>query len=664
MQNRTLRYYLSSRTHRKMLPEEAETQKYTYFSDYEIAEFERHLPKLNYWLKAIQGLLPMQDSMNHNAMHNTNMVFFWDGNRGSRQKMFPLSKMTPARKRTLTTIEEIFERTAHSSNVYAHTCLCYNRKEIDTTSRNIAACYTMVVDIDNLPEINQVDENGKYVMSGEATASYLFSHPRFSRFFKMLPPSMIVRTGKKGAQIYFVFRQNVRNEKRRFERIHQALVRLFHADAAVGSLFSIVRMPYSSRVSSKPSVQVGQPDIVYLADKIYSFGSFFDVVEDITNHTVIFENQTVEFYFSSEADREYIEEEFDPNARDWGLDGSMVLSAYLDFLGYQADNELSAVHSLPTVHSDITDEMIAMSHKLWDDVPRTAQDAPSETNPVSDLRTPLPQSLNGLPRHSDNWKSHGKPSKARSAVEQRKMKIFHKNRDYDIKKLVALRDFNVTGYRDLILYNYAANLSFMKLNDEDITRKVKEMNRSFSCPLREHQVDSLLRYIFLHKGFVQVKSDFELCRTLDIAASELSYMLNTYTPEAKEQHRKETLSRRNQEARKARADEKIRQTARQISVIFRTIKETGSVKDTCEKTKIARSTVYRLVKSMGETVKKGKKKSALLEYLKGLIEKALRNKAFSDLFTLHIPKQDNLFFYDFPQYTADCSTLYDKVVPT
>ena len=99
MQNRTLRYYLSSRTHRKMLPEETETQKYTYFSDYEIAEFERHLPKLNYWLKAIQGLLPMQDSMDHNAMHNTNMVFFWDENRSSRQKMFPLSKMTPVRKR-------------------------------------------------------------------------------------------------------------------------------------------------------------------------------------------------------------------------------------------------------------------------------------------------------------------------------------------------------------------------------------------------------------------------------------------------------------------------------------------------------------------------------------------------------------------------------------
>ena len=243
------------------------------------------------------------------------------------------------------------------------------------------------------------------------------------------------------------------------------------------------------------------------------------------------------------------------------------------------------------------------------------------------------------------------------------MKTFHKNRDHDVKTLVALRNFDVTGYRDLILYNYATNLSFMNIDKEDLIQKTKELNRSFISPLRERQVDTLLRYVLHNSGQVKVKSDFDLFCLLDMGEEELSHMRNTYTPEAKAQHRKETLDCRNQEARKARADRKTRRSARQISMIFRTIKETGSVRETCEKTGMAKSSVYRLLKSMGETVKGGKKTSALLEYLKGMIDKAIRNQTFSEMFTLHIKKQDNLFFYDFTQYAADCDRLCGQAVP-
>ena len=66
---------------------------------------------------------------------------------------------------------------------------------------------------------------------------------------------------------------------------------------------------------------------------------------------------------------------------------------------------------------------------------------------------------------------------------------------------------------------------------------------------------------------------------------------------------------------------------------------------------------------MGETVKGGKNTSALLEYLKGMIDKAIRNQAFSELFVLHIKKQVNLFFYVFTQYAADCDRLCGHAVP-
>ena len=241
MENRTLQYYLQSLMPQELLPEKAENQIHTYFSDDEIAEYESRLPKLDYWYKGIQGLLPGQDSINPDAMKNTNMVFASEEKDHVNQKMFPLTKMAPARESTLTTAEEIFKQTAHASNVFAHTCLCHSRKEIDITSRNIAACYTIVMDLDFLPRMNELDENGNYLLSTEKAAEYLLLYPMFCRFFKMLPPSTIVRTGKKGAQVYFFFNKNVWNEKRRFEYLHQAFVHLFHADPAVGSLFSIVR---------------------------------------------------------------------------------------------------------------------------------------------------------------------------------------------------------------------------------------------------------------------------------------------------------------------------------------------------------------------------------------------------------------------------------------
>lgn len=87
---------------------------------------------------------------------------------------------------------------------------------------------------------------------------------------------------------------------------------------------------------------------------------------------------------------------------------------------------------------EVTDEMIALSHTLFDDAPQAH-------------------------RKRRKGNTGAKTSGTRSAVEKDKMKAFHKNRDHDVKTLVALRNFDVTGYRDLILYNYTTNLSFMNI---------------------------------------------------------------------------------------------------------------------------------------------------------------------------------------------------------
>lgn len=63
-------------------------------------------------------------------------------------------------------------------------------------------------------------------------------------------------------------------------------------------------------------------------------------MEDVARHTVIYkDSKNMEYRYSSKFDREYVEQKWNPDKKTWSPDGSMILSAYLDAIGYGLDND-------------------------------------------------------------------------------------------------------------------------------------------------------------------------------------------------------------------------------------------------------------------------------------------------------------------------------------
>ena len=71
----------------------------------------------------------------------------------------------------------------------------------------------------------------------------------------------------------------------------------------------------------------------------------------------------------------------------------------------------------------------------------------------------------------------------------------HMDRARDILTLCKLRKYDVKGYRNKILHCYAYWIGIYARNKEELEKKVKDLNNSFKEPLKESEVNAILRCI-------------------------------------------------------------------------------------------------------------------------------------------------------------------------
>lgn len=71
----------------------------------------------------------------------------------------------------------------------------------------------------------------------------------------------------------------------------------------------------------------------------------------------------------------------------------------------------------------------------------------------------------------------------------------HITRVDDIIKLCELREYNVTGYRNMILHCYAYWLGVTHRRIEELADEVNQLNNKFTEPLKQNEVDAILRCI-------------------------------------------------------------------------------------------------------------------------------------------------------------------------
>ena len=71
----------------------------------------------------------------------------------------------------------------------------------------------------------------------------------------------------------------------------------------------------------------------------------------------------------------------------------------------------------------------------------------------------------------------------------------HLARAEDMLKLCELRDYNVTGYRNMILHCYAYWLGVTHRSEEDLSECVNKLNNKFNKPLNASEVRAILRCV-------------------------------------------------------------------------------------------------------------------------------------------------------------------------
>lgn len=216
----------------------------------------------------------------------------------------------------------------------------------------------------------------------------------------------------------------------------------------------------------------------------------------------------------------------------------------------------------------------------------------------------------------------------------RKKKIVHLFNIYtlnharllDITKIVELRNYDVSGYRETICFLYRYWACCLCNDTEDACRQTKEFNDTFINPLPEKE---LLRATKSAEKAYQAKSNKEanerakamgfpgagynisnakLIRWLDITADEmqqLSTIIDTKEKRKRELARKEEQRRANgirtEEQRRADDREAV---MRKVEMLERILKENPkiSVRRLSEQSGIPKSTVQRLKKEFLEKV--------------------------------------------------------------
>lgn len=225
-----------------------------------------------------------------------------------------------------------------------------------------------------------------------------------------------------------------------------------------------------------------------------------------------------------------------------------------------------------------------------------------------------------LPELTPPKQTKPKPGRKKKIVRLFNTYSLHHARILDITKLIELREYDVTGYRELICFLYRYWMCCFCNDTEEAYRQTKELNDTFTYPLREKELKTATRSA--EKAF-EAKSDkkanemarkngypgagynisnAKLIKWLDISQDEMLHMHTIINPKEK---RRRDLERKEKQRRAAgiRTKEQRLKDDREavlskVEIIRNLLKDNPgmSVRALAEASGIPKSTVSRLKK--------------------------------------------------------------------
>ena len=156
---------------------------------------------------------------------------------------FTVQKINPKKKSTVSAGEGLIQssRCAYITDTYVDQREFMYKDLTCMSTENAVACFSLLVDIDNIPEIYRETSDEDRIKLIEEAYPLIFSE---------LEPTYIILSGKKGIHLIYCFNQNMRDWKfhQSYSVLQESLILYFGGDMKRKGM-NVIRMPYTRRIN-------------------------------------------------------------------------------------------------------------------------------------------------------------------------------------------------------------------------------------------------------------------------------------------------------------------------------------------------------------------------------------------------------------------------------
>lgn len=188
---------------------------------------------------------------------------------GDFRLSYALQKVNPKKLDTVSLAEGLIQASQYAADTYIDQRQFMYKDMYNTTTDNAVACFSMLIDIDNIPDIYDEETDSDKLQFLSVT------YPLIST---ILEPSYIILSGKKGVHLIYCFNQNICSKRfqKSYRILQKALITYFEGDLQRMGI-NVVRMPYTNRINTDYDhyMRCENPRILYRrSDGSYDYDTF------------------------------------------------------------------------------------------------------------------------------------------------------------------------------------------------------------------------------------------------------------------------------------------------------------------------------------------------------------------------------------------------------
>lgn len=471
-------------------------------------------------------------------------------NDGYRIFVADAKKNFPKRERTITLAEQLLNfRSLNRGDYFLKTALFYHSNNNSYSSRNIKSCSTMMIDIDDCADMYDLPE--------DKWTEYVFDkYPLFYKF----TPTYFLASGGKGIHAIYTFSNDIHDYSGIFQMINNLLAVIFEADMVRVGMFNSTRLPYS--VNQK----TGREAQLFFRGQVLDYSSFRDEILNYADEKNLIKKN---------ADAPH--KEYDKYTH-----GIMAQIHYTEGICKHYQTE--------ALTEDIAEDNYGSIESLLESYLRT-YGGPKEKNCKNVKDKELFKKYHALLKVQHPVGKERDQSTWSAMLHDESIPLYLRARFFDIHRTIHENAGNVIGFRNNILTIVANSVRLMGCSEKFCDIIVHHYNSFFTTPLKESEIQAILRYQYKHLVFF---NNMKIADMLGLSDCTIEHSLVSYTVEQKNKRHNNYEKKRNSVKRKERGFGK--KLSQKMIVFAEALDSNKSVKDAAELAGYSRSNAYRLFK--------------------------------------------------------------------